>query len=248
MRAPLRPHHDYCHSADLPPLLNTLFNQFVGICSECHIQRDHVAGLPMCSAPDCADTAPATAALAALKAQPSDCSPFAVLQAYHDGCEGIERSSPAVSEGFHGYQVACGATAGCNSVAAGAADATVCADPNVCHGCEVDASAAGSAVAAEGAAHGCTGAVFTTLLVLSLLFLVLQLGLRTRGRQLVCPLAAWPPVQLQSLGGAAAPKRAEWSGPATGLSAAAGFVPPVPTPIAAAPAAPAAIERRGDVV
>ena len=62
----------------------------------------------------CADTAPAVAALAALRALDvlgSSCHTLAggelvecgehyrVLQAYHDGCEGIERTSTAVRDG-----------------------------------------------------------------------------------------------------------------------------------------------------
>ena len=64
--------------------------------------RDHVHGLPACAAVNCDDDAPAVAAFAALEASGGGgdaCGDhFAVLQAYHDSCEGIERRVAAVRD------------------------------------------------------------------------------------------------------------------------------------------------------
>jgi len=127
-------HHDHCRSADIPAIASDAFHDFVGVCSECHVLRDKMVGLPHCAAvADCADTTAAEDAYAALSALEGaghgggsgaargptcalSCgSHYATLQAYHDGCEGIERTSAAVRDGFHRFSSLC-ERAGCNSL------------------------------------------------------------------------------------------------------------------------------------
>ena len=138
-------HHDHCRSADIPAIASDAFHDFVGVCSECHVLRDKMAGLPHCATvADCSDVSPAEAAFAALAsledagrggsgaASSPTCAlqcgeHYSVLQAYHDGCEGIERTSAAVREGFHRFAWLC-ERAGCNSLGGWA-------DPNHAEAC-----------------------------------------------------------------------------------------------------------------
>ena len=126
----------------------------------------------------CADTAPADAALAALRALDvvgSSCHAlpggellecgehYRVLQAYHDGCEGIERTSTAVRDGFHSYAARC-ERSGCNSLSR-------YSDPNSEVGCAPRRSGATQPAAAAAAANATV-----PLLVLLLLVLLVAAG------------------------------------------------------------------------
>jgi len=133
-------HHDHCRPADVPPEASHAFHEFVGVCSECHVLRDRLCGsagcLRSCEKVDCADLTRPQAAFDALatSANVSGCSVacgehYALLQAYHDSCEGIEAVSVAVRDGFHRFADSCAASAGCASMSR-------YANPNAVEGAE----------------------------------------------------------------------------------------------------------------
>ena len=123
----------------------------------------------------CADTAPADAAFAALKALDmvgSSCHAlpggelvecgehYRVLQAYHDGCEGIERTSTAVRDGFHTYAARC-ERSGCNSLSR-------YSDPNSQAGCAPRRSDARGSGGGGGDGDGGSGWLYALGLLLGL--------------------------------------------------------------------------------
>jgi hypothetical protein len=141
-----------------------------------HTPRRRVPGqgLPTCApVADCADTAPAEAALQALQALAAstasascslDCGEhYRTLQAYHDGCEGIERTSAAVRDGFHRFADRC-ERSGCNSMQR-------YADPNSREGCPASAGALRGGGGGGGGGGGRPPP--TTLLVVALVLALL---------------------------------------------------------------------------
>jgi hypothetical protein len=117
--------HGACDHDALTEAQEALYHAYEDSCVGCSVSAPYNAALPACAAPDCADTATPTAALAVLAtANATDvCTTDETIAAWvtvvsvHDLCDHEDAAHAVVEDGYHTYEEAC-EDSGCNSVAA----------------------------------------------------------------------------------------------------------------------------------